>query len=457
MYGQASFGYKGWLFIDATGRNDWNSTLPSNNWSYFYPSLSLSWIFTQALKINTAALSYGKVRASWAAVGNATSAYQLLPTYTPLATPWNGITLYRVSTILPPLNLKPESVKSTEAGLDLRFLDDRIGLDFTYYDKVTTDQIMQVNLSTASGFNSILINAGEIENKGVELQLNAGILRAAGGLSWDMAINWAKNKNSVNKLYTDPKTGQKLESYNITNTWSTTVDAIPGQAFGAIRGKAFLRDSATHAILVNSKGLPRFTASPQIIGNVNPDWVGGISNAFKYGDFNLSFLVNFRKGGDIFSVTDWFSSYTGVLEKTAVAGIRENGLIVGKDVLKNQRAMKTVNGKLETNDIRVSAEDYFHSLYGGRESGIIDGSFIKLREIVFGYSLPNRVISRLGWLKGANLSLIARNVALLYTDKSNDAHIDPEAGMGAGNDGLGIEQYNIPSNRSFGLRLNLTF
>lgn len=457
IYGQASLGYKGWLYLGVTGRNDWSSTLPSNNWSYFYPSVNLSWVFTDALKIQNEVLSYGKFRASWAAVGNDTDPYQLKSSYIASATPFNGTTLYHLDRTLPPTNLKPEQVKSTELGLNLGFLNNRIGLDATYYDKVTTDQIMAVNISNATGFNAIQINAGEIESKGVELQLNADILRSQTGLNWNLKINWAKNINNVNKLYVDPNTNDTLESYNITSTWSVTVDAIPGQAFGAIRGKGFLRDSATGAIIVNSEGMPMFTNAPIILGNVNPDWVGGISNTFKYRNFTLSFLIDFRKGGDIFSVTDWFSSYTGVLQKTAINGQREHGIVVGENVLQDEKVVMEKDGKYVPNTIRVGAQDYWQHLYGGRESGIIDGSYIKFRELTLGYSLPSEITNRWGWLKGASIMLIGRNLALLYTDKSNDAHIDPESAMGSLNAGMGIEQYNIPANRSIGVRLNLSF
>lgn len=457
-YGQASLGYKGWIFLDITARNDWNSTLPKGNWSYFYPSASLSWIFTDALNISSNTLSYGKLRASWAQVGKATDPYQTIGTYVAEASPFDGVTLYHNYRTIPPANLKPESVKSTEFGLDLGLFNNRLGLDITYYDKITTNQIMNVSLSGASGFNNTQINAGEIENKGVELQLRASILRSNTGLNWDMNVNWAKNKNTVNKLYTDPQTGQKLTSYPITSAWSTTVDAIPGEAFGVIRGTGFLRDPETNAIIVNSIGLPRFTSSPKILGNINPDWVGGINNSFSYKNFNLSFLVDFRMGGDIFSVTDWFGAYAGVLEKTAVGDLRENGVIMGQNVQQGDKVVKMgADGKYVPNDIRVGAADYFQTLYSGRETAIINGSYIKFRELVLGYTFPSRLMDKLGWIKGANISLVGRNLALLYTHKSNTAHIDPETGMGADNLGLGIEQYQIPSSRSVGLRLNLNF
>lgn len=460
VFGQATLGYKSWLYLDLTARNDWSSTLPKNNWSYFYPSASLSWIFTEALQLPTSVINYGKIRASWAQVGNATDPYQIYPIYNTLDNqnparplpPFNGVTMYHIQTTLPPVNLKPERTTSTEVGVELQFLNNRLGLDATYYTKNTKDQIMSVNISNASGFSFQYVNAGEISNKGVELQLNLGILRSDKGLNWDMAINWAKNSSKVVTLYTDPRTGQSLQSYNISNAWSTTVDAIPGKAFGVIRGVGFNRD-ASGAIIVGDNGLPTFGPIKEL-GNITPDWIGGVMNTLTYRNFRFSFLIDVRKGGDLFSVTDWFGAYSGVMEYTAEGNIRENGLVVGKDVLQGERVVK---GDGKENDIRVDAQDYFHSLYGGRESAIIDGSFIKLRQIELGYQVPAKVLSRINWLKSAGISIFAHNVALLYTHKSNRAHIDPETGFGALEDGLGIEQYQIPSNRSIGFKLNVGF
>ncbi|PUZ29310.1 SusC/RagA family TonB-linked outer membrane protein [Chitinophaga parva] len=457
VYGQASLGFKNWLFVDVTGRNDWSSTLPSTNWSYFYPSVSLGWVFTDALKIHSDVFTYGKLRASWAQVGKDGSTYQLEPTFT-AETPYKGVVLYHENRTIPNANLKPEQAKSKEAGLELRFLKDRLALDATYYEKRSYNQIVNVDVPGSTGYDKMAINAGNISNKGVEIQLSLGLLRTPGGFNWDMNINWAKNTSKVIDLYKSPTTGQELKALTLTSAWKATVDAVPGQAFGAIRGIGFKRDSATNTILVDpSTGLPQFTPGVKIIGNITPDWVGGISNSFSYKNFNLSFLIDFRKGGDIWSVTDWFSGYTGVLAYTAAGDIRKNGMIVGKDVLQGQKVGYMKDGKLVANDIRVNPEDYFHNTYGGAESAIIDGSYIKFRELTLGYSLPAKVLDRVNWLKAANISLVGRNLWLMYTDKSNKAHIDPETGMGAGNTGLGIEQYQIPSNRSLGVRLGVTF
>jgi len=454
LFGQVSLGYKDALYLDLTARNDWNSTLPVGNLSYFFPSASISWIFTNSLHIDPTILSFGKLRASWASVGKgAGEAYYTQGTFAPNAAAFNGVTLYHISDILPPLNLLPETAKSTELGTELRFLNGRIGLDLTYYSKKSLDQIMQVDISGSTGFSSLRLNAGEIQNHGLEAQLNLGIIKKQNGFNWDMDINWAKNSSKVNALYTDPNTQQALESFNVTSAWSLTVDAIPGQPFGVMRGTAFQRD-ASGAIIVGTDGLPKYTSAPQELGNITPDWVGGVNNRFSYKNFRLSFLIDMRKGGDVFSVTQWFGLQSGVLEETVAGGIRENGLVLGQDYMTNERFVLEDGS---TNGIRVGARDYFQSLWGGRETGIIDGSFIKLRQIEFGYDIPKHLLAKWKFIKQAGISVFAHNVALLHTSSSNIANIDPETGFGVGNDGLGIEQYQIPSNRSIGMKLNLTF
>lgn len=459
VFAQASLGFRNWLYLDVTGRNDWNSSLPSNNRSYFYPSASLSWIFSDALKINnSSAFTYGKLRVSYAEVGNGTDPYQLVRSFVPQPGTFRGVSLYHEAYTLAPENLKPERAKSTEIGAELHFLENRLNLDATYYNKTTRDQIMPVGISGASGADFKLINAGEIQNKGVELQLNLGILRKENGLNWDMTINWAKNASKVNKLYTDPKTGQTLNWFQLASAWAVTIGAVPGQAYGVIRGADYVTDPKSGAIVVGANGLPQF-AKDQVIGNITPDWFGGINNAFTYRNFNLSFLIDMRKGGDIFSVTQMFGANTGVMDFTADGKIRETGVVIGKDILGDR---KVVDASGNPNTKVVAADRAFKYLsYDGASSGtkfdIIDGTFIKLRTIQFGYTLPANVVNRWGWLKGAGVSVFAQNVALLHVDKSNKSHIDPETGFGTDVTSLGVEEYQIPSNRSIGLKLNLSF
>ena len=440
VFGSANFSYKHWLFIDFTARNDWSSTLPEDNWSYFYPSVGGSFIFTDAFGLESDILSYGKVRAGWAQVGNATSPYQLLATYGASSDPFNGVAQYYYSRTLPPIGLEPEKTATMEVGVNLKFLNNRFGIDATYYDKVTKNQILAVDIAPSSGFNSMLLNAGEIENKGVELLLTGDILKSKSGLNWNMTINWAKNDNKVNELYGD------LESYQISSSWGgLTIEARPGETFGIIRGSGYERNDAGE-ILIGDDGLPMATANPINIGCITPDWTGGIRNSFSYKNLNFSFLIDGRKGGDIFSVTQMFGAYAGILDFTAEGDIRENGLIA--DGVKEDGT---------PNDIVVGARPYFENWYGIKETSIIDGSFIKLRELVIGYDLPKTFMNKIKFLQTANISFVGRNLALLYTDDSNKAHIDPETGFGTTNSGMGIEQYQLPPTRSLGFKLHVTF
>ena len=313
---------------------------------------------------------------------------------------------------------------------------------------------MGVALPKFTGSSTLLINAGEIQNKGIEIQLGGTIIEQEDGFQWDIDVNWAKNKNKVNKLYTDPNTGQELTNYPITSAWGMNISAIPGEEVGVIKGAAYHRNEKGE-IVVNSLGLLTFDAQKPL-GNITPDWVGGITNTFKYQNLSLSFLVDFRKGGDFFSTTTMFGATTGVLDYTAEGDFRENGVVIGRDVLKGYTVVKADG---TPNDKVISAQKFFNNASysgGGTEYDIIDGSYIKLRNINLSYSLPKTFTNRIGWLKGASLGLFANNVALLHTDKSNVSRIDPETGLGVGNDGLGIEQYQIPSSRSIGLKLNLS-
>jgi TonB-linked SusC/RagA family outer membrane protein len=455
VFGSASFEYKGFLYLDLTGRNDWTSTLEDGYRSFFYPSVTASWLLTESLPIKSDLLSFAKLRASWAQVGNGTDPYKTSMVYTAID-PYNGTTPFRLPTTSPPVILKPEEVTSTELGVELKFLRNRIGINATYYDKVTKNQIMDIDVSDASGYDAIAINAGEIENSGVELELNGQILKSKKGLNWDMTINWAKNKNRVNKLYED------IDKYDISSSWgSVTIEAVPGESFGIIKGYGFLKDG--NGAIITDGGLPQPGNSPEEIGKIMPDWTGGINNSFRWRNFSASFLIDMRWGGDIFSVTDWFGGMAGLTEETAQmasrsgvegSNIREVGLVVGQDVLKDY---KVVDESGATNTTVVSAQDYYESYWGLEKQGIIDGSFIKLREITFGYSIPASILEKTGFLKTADISFVGRNLALLWTHKSNDVHIDPETAFGTTEKGMGLEQYQLPATRNLGFKVSLTF
>jgi TonB-linked SusC/RagA family outer membrane protein len=235
IYGSANLSYNDYLYLGLTGRNDWSSTLPAKSWSYFYPSVNLAFVFTDALNLKSNFLSYGKIRASWAKVGGATSPYSLNRTYS--TGTFAGVSLFSPGRTMPPLDLKPQTTKSYEVGTNLRFFNDRVTLDVAYYDQKTINQILSVPISSTTGYSTELINAGEIENKGVEVMLTGNILKNPNGLSWDISVNWAKNRNMVNKLY------HGINSYIMgTGPGGIAVAGIPGQPWGVLYGLGYVRD-----------------------------------------------------------------------------------------------------------------------------------------------------------------------------------------------------------------------
>jgi TonB-linked SusC/RagA family outer membrane protein len=446
VYGQVNLSYKDFLFIGGTARNDWSSTLPSDNWSYFYPSGNLNVVFTELFDIPV--LSFGKIFTSYAIVGNDTNPYQLRTNYGASTNTFLGVTQYFISRELANSDLKPEKTKSFEIGTNLQFLNGRLGLDFTYYDQITTDQILSVEIPASSGYESRVINAGEIENEGIEISAFANILKSPNGFNWRLNVNWSKNSNTVNKLYRD------LESYQINRSWGgVSVEARPGDPLGVIMAEGFLKDDNGNYV-VDATGRPMSTANPVNAGNITPDWVGGIRNSFSYKGLTFSALIDGRKGGDIFSVTKMFGLYAGILDETAKGDTRENGLIAGEDVLTGKTFVKEDGSP---NDIVVSPQSFWSRFYSVKEHNIIDGSYIKLRELTLGYTFPKKWLDRIGFIQNLTLSAYARNVAVLYLHDSNDIPIDPETAFGATLQGQGLEQFQIPPSRVIGLKVSTRF
>lgn len=439
VFGSVNASYKDFLFVGITGRNDWSSTLPPDNRSYFYPSASLGFVVTDAFKIASDVLSYAKIRASVAKVGGDTDPYQLSRTYS--ASSFNSISMFAPTGTLPPANLKPQETNSYEIGANLRFIKNRISLDVTYYDQVTVNQIISVATSTTTGYAGMRLNAGEIENKGVEVMLNAGVLESTSGLNWNIAVNWAKNNNVVNELYGG------LQSYQISPGFGGALTlGIPGQKWGSIWGLPFVRDEKSGKMVVGDDGIPLTTNVAKNFGTVTPDWIGGINNIFRYKNTTLSFLIDMRKGGKFFSTTAWHAYPTGSYEVTTANNVRETGLVL--DAVKEDGT---------PNDVRVSAQQYYGGawVWNNHEYSILDGSYIKLREVILGYNFS---VKNIQWLKRLNVSVFGRNLAILHRDESTARlGLDPEVGMGGGNAGVGFENFQIPTTRNFGFKLSVTF
>lgn len=461
VYASASVGYGNWIFLDASVRNDWSSTIKD---PFFYPAFSVSWLPFDTFDIQSDIISYLKFRGGWAKVGSATGAYRTDPYFSAGATTIKGVTQFNQATEFPPANLFPEQVVTTEFGLEANFLKNRIGLDVAVYDKTTTNQIMSVAISKATGYNTTLVNAGEINNQGVEVQLRGSVLKSTSGLNWDITVNWARDVSEIVELYTDPVTNQSLESYNIGSQWSTFVQARPGDRWGVIYGTGMLRRESDNAVIVAATGRPMTKANIKL-GSVTPDWIGGIRNEFSYKNLSAGFLIDIRQGGDIFSVSQMFGSYGGVLEFTAWEDYRENGVILGKNYLKDTKFVKVVgtaaaniqDSQFAENDIPTAAQVFFQSFYSNRELAIYDGSYGKLREAHITYTMPKSLFGTGSFVKGGTVALVGNNLAILWRHKSNISGLDPENSVGSGNGGVGLETTSYPPARSFGLKLNLTF
>ncbi len=434
VYGSVNLNYKGFLNLELTGRNDWSSTLPQDTRTYFYPSVSGAFVFSDAFGVRSGFLSSGKVRASWTRVGNDADPYQLISVLG-AQQQWGNSPMFSVSNELANFNLKPEKTTAWEVGTDLGFFDERMGFVLTYYNRSTTDQIMGVQVSRASGFSSRVLNAGTVRNRGVELLFKANPIRSSSGFNWDMTVNWSKNSSEVTELYGD------LETLVLGRYWSLNIEARKGEPYGVMYGNGYLRDDQGR-LLLNADGTRRVDPERTILGNYNPDWNGGIANRFSYGAFDLSVLVDGQRGGDIFSVTNWFGEYAGVLESTLRG--RENDFcdpgIITDGILPD--------GTRNTTQV-VCPMTYFGNNWGSQEASIDDASYIKLREVRLGYQLPTNWVSWTGFSSGS-FSLIGRNLGLW----SNIKNIDPETAFDASNV-QGIEFGQFPSVRSWGFSLSL--
>lgn len=461
VYANASIGWRNQLYLDLSARNDWDSTIKD---AFFYPSVSASWIVTESLpslKGDSNILSFWKLRAGWAEIGSATSPYRNRAYYYATTDAFNGVAQIYRSTVYPNPDLKPESIKTWEIGTELGFLHDRLHLDVAYYHKTTTDQILNVTVPYSSGYSSLLINAGEIENKGVELQLRGDILQSKNGLNWSSTLNFSKDKSKVISLYPG------LKEYGIGWTWGIATQAIEGEKWGMLVGTGFDRVDEDDvkagtsadllgAVKVNSNGLLK-TKNAQKMGNVTPDFMMNWRHDFNIKNWGFGFLLDLRVGGDIWSQTMSHSYSAGVANVTAENGIRERNIVGGVDVLTNEKVvMQDANGHWVKNTIETDAYSWFKN--DASECYIFDGSFLKLREAYVSYTFPKEWMVKTRYISNATVSLIGTNLWLMWVHSSNKMRLDPETGgVSSDSRGVGFEQAAVPSSRSFGLKVNLTF
>lgn len=437
IFTSLTFGFRDYLYLDLTGRNDWSSTLPEDNNSYFYPSASLSFIFTDAFNLEQDWLTYGKIRGGWTQVGNDTDPYQLQAAFNSVD-PFGDIPSYSLDDVIPNTQLKPESIESFEIGGELRFFDNRLGIDLTYYDQTTTDQILPVQISRASGYNEQIINAGEVRNTGWEVQLHGTPVQTS-DFRWNMIVNWSKNDNEVVELV------EGLDAIVLGSSWDATVEARPGEEFGTLYGTGFVRDDAGN-IVVGDDGVPLIDSELRPFGSYQADWKGGISNTFTYKGLSLNFLIDMKYGGKLSSTTYMFGRYTGILEETLEG--RDGGYVFDG----GRWADGAVKEDGSPNDIETTAQAFNGgTFFGNSESHIFDATYVKLRELRLGYSLPVQWLSSLPF-RSVNLGIVGRNLWIIHKETP---HIDPETAFNAGNV-QGLESNQFPSTRSVGFNVRFT-
>jgi TonB-linked SusC/RagA family outer membrane protein len=442
LYGSARVGYKNFAFLGGTVRNDWTSTLPAANRSFFYPSIDASLVLTEAFGIEESFLSFAKIRAGYAEVGNDTDPYRLQNIYTG-ATAFGSRPVQTVYNILYNPELKPERTRSSEAGIEVRFLENRIGLDLTAYQTSSTDQILTVLTSASTGYTASVLNAGTLTNRGVEAILTVAPLQATSPFQWNLTANFAANRNRVKEF---DEEGQ-IQNYVIGSSgFGVNVEARRGERYGALFGDAFLRVQEGQykgQIVYGEDGTPLVDPTRRVLGYYTPNWIGGLTNQFRFKGLDLSFTIDTRQGGSLQSETNMWGTYAGALTSTLPG--REEG-IIGEGVQQN------ADGSYRPNDVRATAEEYYKGLaYTARENSVFDASFVKLREVRLGYQLPSSVISGT-FIKGVGFSFVGRNLWLI---SSKAPGIDPETSFNNGNT-QGLESTQIPSVRSYGFNINFT-
>lgn len=457
VYGAVNLGYKDFLYVDLTLRNDWSSTLAMGRNSYLYPSVSGSFVFTN-LMVNRGPLSFGKIRASWAEVGGDTGAYMLNLNYGLLDYTLNGMPLGTItSTSIPKADLKPTRTYSYEFGTDLRFFNDRLNLDASYYHQMTRDQIMALPISETTGYSQTTINSGEILNHGVELSLNA-VLVDSRDFVWDATVNFAKNMNKVVSLHPEVK------DYTLAQArWAgALIQAVEGQSYGVIVGQA-LQKTEDGQVIYGPNGMPLVENKLSVLGNGVYDWTMGIGTGLSWKGLAFNALFDIKWGADVYSMSSMLAHQNGTsvntlegrqewyeseeLRKQANALVTEwtpTGGLVGKGVVNIGTAE---NPEYVPNTTPVDPQKYW--AYIGTSSTpepfIYDASFIKLRELSLSYDISRRLISKTPFTS-VNLSVYGRNLWTIYSKLPN---IDPESSYNNGN-GQGFEYGSLPSRRSFG-------
>lgn len=435
FYGLGQFSYRGFLYFDATLRNDNSSALPKENNSYWYHSENMSLLFSKLLGIESSIFNKGKLRGSFAVVGNDTSPYRTQAVYNVDQTVTLPYTVGSIPSSLPSFDLRPESSESWEVGTELGFFNNRLQFDFTYYETKTKDQIMAVPISGASGYASKVVNAGVIANKGYEFQLNAVPLEFD-NFEWNLGFNFTKSNSTVESL------NEGLESITLNSLNAVSVEARPGEEFGSIYGYDFLRDNFGRKLITNDGFAQK--GERVKLGSITPDWYGGITNKFRYKNFSISTLITIQEGGEFYSYGRAYRMFFGTDARSlegretgiVVDGINEHTGFVNETAAP---AMLTHYSDIFTNEVATNQ--------------ILDASNVKFKELVITYDFPSSLVKN-SFIQSGSISAIGRNLFYFYNAAGD---IDPEAGYSSGPTGTALEHSSLPSTRSYGLNLKINF
>ncbi|MBB2151666.1 SusC/RagA family TonB-linked outer membrane protein [Pedobacter gandavensis] len=451
VYGSGQLNWDQYLFLDVTFRNDWTTTLNSNNRSYFYPSVSTSFVFSDMITKTGGTLpswmSYGKVRASYAEVGNDLDAYKLYNTYTISKDP-NGNTTASRNKVLNDPNVKSELIKAFEVGAEMRFFDSKFGFDIAYYKSNATRQLLEISMDPLSGYEKRRVNAGDIQNTGFEAMLDARMMSNQNGLNWNMLLNFSRNNNTVKEITPD------VREYQLGGYDDVYVLAVTNQKYGEIYGSKYLRVEDASSpfngqLILDADGLPQRGAQKTRLGNQQANALLGLTNSFAYKGFGLSFLVDARFGGQIFSGTNAAMQENGTAAITAPNGLREQ-MVVGGVILNG--------GQYVQNSIPVTPERYWAKVHsygnlGIGEENIYSATNIRLRNVQLNYTIPTKFLSKTP-IQRAKIGVSCNNVWLISGDMNG---IDPESVYATKGNATGFENFSAPTTRTFLFNLTLGF
>jgi TonB-linked SusC/RagA family outer membrane protein len=465
LFGSVELGYNNYLFLTATARQDWFSVLNPENNHILYPSVGGSFVFSDAMQTLPSWLSFGKVRASWAQVGSVQiDPYNTNLTYSLNGSPHLGHTMASFSSAggqlgtIPNPDLRPPTSTEIEFGADVRFFQDRLGLDFTYYHQKTTDDILQASIAPSSGFGYTYVNVGELQNNGIEILINGTPLK--GAFTWDVSLNMAHNSNEVVSLI-EGSTELVLEEPRTRNVY---IKHVVGEPFGMITGRKqqvapdgspiykVIKDGTTNEV---TGILPVVTEDYQLLGNGVPDWTGGLENSFTFKNFNLSVLIDFKFGGDIFSGTNQRLTGSGLTKESLKGRTGEDPLHV-KGVVNTSTTDVPNYVPIDQDLTPIQANNYWGTLNSETDGTpgyfLYDASFAKLRQLTFGYNFPREMLGKTP-IQNLSLSFVGRNLAVLF---KNTPNIDPEPYYTNSNS-QGLDYFGLLPTRSWGFNLRATF